>query len=102
MRTIYIDAEHICHANDAEGRQAIETDAFDNLPDIALKYFIFVPKGKIYKDVACADDFIQCTNDTAISAAATAYEQSEAEHTAEIAELVEMIYTNDMGVINNA
>ena len=54
MKTIYIDNEYICHADDAEGRTAIETDALDNVSDIALECYKFIPA---HDDKV---DFIQC------------------------------------------
>ncbi len=39
MRTICIDEEYVCHAEDAEGRRAAGTEAFDELPESALAFF---------------------------------------------------------------
>lgn len=54
MKTIYIDSNYICHAENAEGRTPIETDVFDNISDIALECYKFIPAhdGKV--------DIIQC------------------------------------------
>ena len=54
MKIIYIDSDYICHAENAEGRTPIETDVFDNVSDVALECYKFIPAhdGKV--------DFIQC------------------------------------------
>lgn len=54
MKIIYTDSDYICHAENAEGRTPIETDVFDNVSDVALECYKFIPThdGKV--------DFIQC------------------------------------------
>ena len=54
MRIIYIDSNFICHAENAEGRTPIETNVFDNVSDIALECYKFIPA---HDDKV---DFIQC------------------------------------------
>ena len=54
MRTIYLDSEFICHAENEDGRKAIETDALDYVCDSALEFYKFFPAhdGKV--------DIVQC------------------------------------------
>ncbi len=45
MRTICIDEEYVCRAEDAEGRRAVAAEAFDELPESALA-FLRIRDGK--------------------------------------------------------
>lgn len=56
MRTIYIDSNYICHAENAEGRTAVETDILDGISNFALPCFKFIPA---HDDKV---DFCQCIN----------------------------------------
>ena len=48
MRTIYLDSEYMCHAEPADGRQAVETDAFDGICSGALECYRFIPAGQTW------------------------------------------------------
>ena len=48
MRTIYIDSDFKCHAENAESLSAVETDAFDGKCDSYIEGYRFVPHGKTY------------------------------------------------------
>lgn len=76
---IYIDADHICHAENAEGRRAVETEAFDEIPESALAFFRFVPPGEIYGGSVCPDGFIQCLDSEMVRAYTEAYNRAQAE-----------------------
>lgn len=54
MRTIYIDNNNICYPTDDGTRTAIETDALDNVEDLALPFYKYYPasEGKV--------ELIQC------------------------------------------
>lgn len=73
MRTIYIDADYVCHAGNADGRTAVETDALDNVCDHALPFYRFVPAhdGK--------EDFVQCFDSKTADAVQKQYEEMQAE-----------------------
>ena len=73
MRTIYIDAGYVCHAENADGRTAVETDALDNVCDYALPYYRFVPAhdGK--------EDFVQCFDSKIADSVQTLYEEMQAD-----------------------
>ena len=46
--TIYIDNDYKCHISAAEGRKAIETDAFDGKCEEWIESFRFVPAGETW------------------------------------------------------
>lgn len=46
--TIYLDDEYICHLDNAEGRQAVETDVFDGKEKAYIEGFRFVPDGQVW------------------------------------------------------
>lgn len=46
--TIYIDDDYKCHVSDADGRRAIETDAFNGKCAEWIESFRFVPAGKTW------------------------------------------------------
>lgn len=73
MRTIYIDSDYLCHAENAEGRTQIETDIFDNVSDVALECYKFIPAhdGKV--------DFIQCFDSKTADVLQEQYHADQAE-----------------------
>jgi len=87
MRTIYIDSNSICHADYADGRTAVETDALDNVHDASLAYYIYVPKGSTYTKPngnKIHGEFIQCLDANAadkaeLQAKVAEYEKALAE-----------------------
>ena len=42
---IYIDADYRCHVQNADGRTAVETDAFDGKCGTYIEGFRFIPEG---------------------------------------------------------
>lgn len=46
--TIYIDSDYKCYVSAAEGRRAIETDAFNGKCAEWIESFRFVPAGEIW------------------------------------------------------
>ena len=46
--TIYIDSDYKCHVSAAEGRRAIETDAFNGKCDEWIESYRFVPEGETW------------------------------------------------------
>lgn len=70
MKTIYLDADFMCHLENAEGRTEVQTDAFDGVVDRAIQYYRYIPqgeewtdprKGKVYHGI-----FIQATDSAKI------------------------------------
>ena len=64
MKTIYIDENFMCHAENGAGHRRIETENIGVICDEALEYYRFVPKGETWQGGTCVEDFIQCTNST--------------------------------------
>ena len=48
MKMLYIDSDFKVHTENADGRTAIETDAFDDMPKQVAECYIFVPRGESY------------------------------------------------------
>ena len=46
--TIYIDSDYKCHISAAEGRRAIETDAFNGKCDEWIESYRLVPAGEMW------------------------------------------------------
>lgn len=46
--TIYIDSDYKCYVSAAEGRRAVETDAFDGKCQEWIESFRFVPAGETW------------------------------------------------------
>ena len=46
--TIYIDGDYKCYTADADGRRAIETDAFNGKCEEWIESFRFVPAGETW------------------------------------------------------
>ena len=46
--TIYIDNDYKCHVSAADGRRAIETDAFDGKCEEWIESYRFVPEGETW------------------------------------------------------
>lgn len=101
--TIYIDSDYKCHTGAAEGRRAVETTAFDGKSPAYIDGYRLVPAGESWTredgTVFAGEMVAPWLDSRALMLAQEQYEQSEAEHMAETAELVDMIYTNDVGVI---
>ena len=69
MRTIYLDADYMCHLEDAQGRTPIETDVFDGAVDATIPYYRYIPQGEEYTDDkgrVFYGMFVQAMNSTAI------------------------------------
>ncbi len=100
---IYIDSDFKCHAENGEGRTAVETDFFDGKCSAFIEGYRFVPEGQSWTredgEVFHGEMTAPWLDCRALAAAQEMYEQSEAAHIAEVAELVEMIYDADMEVI---
>ena len=46
MKTIYLDSSFMCYVEPAEGRQAVETGAFDSLCAGAIECYRYIPAGQ--------------------------------------------------------
>lgn len=107
MRALYIDYDFKVHTTDAEGLTAIETDAFDGMPDKVTECYRFVPAGSSYTKhggVTVHGVFIQpFVTENELDAAQREYEREllatlQAENdalVADMAQMVEEIYQSD-------
>lgn len=48
MKTIYLDSAFMCYADPADGRQEVETDAFDGLCAGAIECYRYIPAGQTW------------------------------------------------------
>lgn len=48
MKTIYLDNDYMCHADNDGEMQPVKTDAFDRMCDGALACYSFVPAGQTW------------------------------------------------------
>ena len=46
--TVYLDSDYICHTENADGRRAVETDAFDGKEKAYIEGFRYVPSGETW------------------------------------------------------
>lgn len=46
--TIYIDSDYKCHTDAAEGRRAVETDAFNGKCETWIESYRYVPAGETW------------------------------------------------------
>lgn len=83
MRTIYLDEKYICHSDNAEGRTAVQTDALDSVPDVALECYRFIPAHGEHVD------FIQCIDSKTETMISRQVAVDEAKHLEEEAELID-------------
>lgn len=101
MKTVYIDEAYLCHAENAEGRRAVETEVFDEIPESALPCFRFVPPGESYAGSVCPDGLIQCLDSGKVRAHCERQRIAElsAQNEAlvnDMAQLVEEVYQSDL------
>ena len=103
--TIYIDSDYKCHVSAAEGRRAVETDAFNGKCRQLIEGYRFVPAGEswIREDGhVFHGEMIAPWRDYAIlSEFQEVAQEEQAKATEEIAAIVEEVYNSDMEVIEN-
>lgn len=46
--TIYLDSDFVCHLENADGRQAVETDVFDGKEKAFIEGYRFIPEGQTW------------------------------------------------------
>lgn len=83
MKTIYIDSDYKCYTDPADGRTAVETEAFNGKCRAFIESYRFVPFGNewIREDgvVFYGEMVSPWKNDETVQAAQSAYEESLAE-----------------------
>lgn len=83
MKTIYIDSDYKCHTAPADGRTAVETDAFNGKCKAYIESYRFVPAGCEWTredGVVFSGEMVSpWKDDKTVQAAQSAYEESLAE-----------------------
>ena len=102
---IYIDKDYKCYTTLAEGRRAVETDFFDGKCRQFIEGYRFVPDSESWvreDGEVFTGEMVSPWRDYSILAELQAlYEEEQAKSTAEIAAIVEEVYSMDMEVIEN-
>lgn len=103
--TIYLDNNFLCHLKDDGTMQAVETNVFDGKCTAYIEGYRFVPAceswtrsdGVVFHGemIAPAEDY------SALAKAQTQHEFDEAAHLKELGALIEEIYNEDVGMIDN-
>ena len=66
MKTIYLDAEFMCHLENGEGRTEVETDVFDGKIDAVIPFYRYIPSGQEWENpktkAVLHGEFIQATD----------------------------------------
>lgn len=106
MKTIYIDKNFICHSNYIKGRKKYVVDFLDDVPNECIEYYRYVPDGEVYvhNNKKIFGEFIQVIkSDEAVQLVQLAKKniKQEEDHLNELAELIEVIYEQDMEMIDN-
>lgn len=103
--TIYIDNDYKCHVSPADGLTAVETDAFDGKCRQYIEGYRFVPAGETWireDGQAFHGEMVAPWRDSAIlEELQEAAQEEQDKATAEMAALVEEVYSSDMEVIVN-
>lgn len=70
MKTIYLDADYMCHLENGEGRTETETDVFDGMQNEIIPFYRFVPQGSEWVEpktrLVIKGEFIQATDSNKI------------------------------------
>lgn len=95
MRTIYIDSDYICHADNADGRIEIHTDILNGICDVALECYILIPE---HDDKV---DFCQCFDNDKAGAIRrqNLIDESNSISIDEVSEIIEQLYEADLEMI---
>ena len=103
MKTIYIDKNFICHPNYITGRKKYVVDFLDNVPNECIEYYRYVPDGEVYihNNKKIFGEFIQVIKADEIVQLAEKNIKQEEDHLNELAGLIEVIYEQDMEMIDN-
>ena len=100
---VYIDENYKCHVTDDGNMTAVETDFFDGKCAAYIEGYRLIPVGATWTrsdGTAFVGEMIAPWRDMRELELVQARTDIDA-MTADMAELVDMIYTNDMEVINN-
>lgn len=103
MKTIYIDKNFICHSNYIKGRKKYIVDFLDDVSDECIEYYRYVPDGEVYihNNKKIFGEFIQVIKADEVVQLVKKNIKQEEDHLNELAELIEVIYEQDMEMIDN-
>ena len=105
MKTIYIDSDFKCHLTNDGTMTAVETDFFDQICDVMIEGYRFVPAGQSWEredGQAFEGEMVApWRNYELLAECQTIYEEEQAKAMEEIAALVEEVYNSDLEVIEN-
>lgn len=102
MRTIYLDSNFMCYAINDGTMQAVETNAFDGLCAGAIECYRYIPAGQAWTRPdgrITPGPFIQAVKESA--EIQRQYELDEAAYLEELGALIEEIYNEDVGMIDD-
>ena len=105
MKTVYLDSDFKCHVDPILGGMTYETDFFDNKSDVFINGYRIVPEGWSWlrsDGVVFSGLMISpAVNSNYLTGAQTQFEEDNKNMMAldDVAELVEMVYLDDLGVI---
>lgn len=103
MRTVYIDKDFICHSKYITGRRKFVVNFLDNVSDECLIYYRYVPNGEVYtkNNKTIHGEFIQVIENNTIVDLMEKNIKQEQEYLNELAELIDIIYEQDLEMIDN-
>lgn len=104
MKTLFLDSNYMIHTDFKVGYTTVETDVFDNYCDTALENIRYIPKNASWTrqdGLVYYGPFIQFQSTEAVNSAQKqfALDSDNMMSLADVAELVELVYQDDMGVI---
>lgn len=102
---IYLDSDYVCHLTNDGTMQAVETDVFDGKCSEYIEGYRYIPAGESWtradgevfhgEMIAPAEDY------SALAKAQAQHEKDEASHLEELGALIEEIYNEDVGMIDD-
>lgn len=104
MREVYLDSDYMCHLKNKPGYMIINTDVLDGYSEVAIENIRFIPSGRIWihpNGRIYRGQLVQVQN-SAVDAAVRKQSTIDNENMMaleDVAELVEMVYQDDLGVI---
>ena len=103
MKTIYIDKNFICHSNYITGRKKYVVDFVDDVPNECIEHYRYVPDGEVYihNNKKIFGEFIQVIKADEVVQLVKKNIKQEENHLNELAGLIEVIYEQDMEMIDN-
>lgn len=105
MKIVYLDSDYICHLSQSIGFIPYETDIFDDKCDAFIEGYRLVPEGRTWRrnDGTIFNGLMisPAENLNYLTGAQIQFEKDNENMMAidDVAELVEMVYLDDLGVI---